>query len=103
MRIPVATVVSMVADGITVEEICRVLPDLTPEDVEVTALHRRRCGNGNCRCVLGTRLRLDNNLSAACRRADGDRLGRSACAQGCTVEGGSWINISTSKSMQSYE
>jgi len=33
LRIPVATVVSMVADGMTVEEICRDLPDLGPEDV----------------------------------------------------------------------
>jgi uncharacterized protein (DUF433 family) len=33
LRIPVATVVSMVADGMTVEEICTDLPDLTPEDV----------------------------------------------------------------------
>ena len=33
LRIPVATVLSMVADGMTAEEICRDLPDLTPEDV----------------------------------------------------------------------
>jgi len=33
LRIPVATVVSMVADGMTVEAICRDLPDLSPEDV----------------------------------------------------------------------
>jgi uncharacterized protein (DUF433 family) len=33
LRIPVATVVSMVADGMTAEEICRDLPDLAPEDV----------------------------------------------------------------------
>ena len=33
LRIPVASVVSMVADGMTVEEICADLPDLTPEDV----------------------------------------------------------------------
>ena len=33
LRIPVATVVSMVADGMTAEEICRDLPDLTPEDI----------------------------------------------------------------------
>jgi uncharacterized protein (DUF433 family) len=30
---PSATVVSMVADGMTVDEICRDLPDLSPEDV----------------------------------------------------------------------
>jgi uncharacterized protein (DUF433 family) len=33
LRIPVATVVSMIADGMTVGEICRDLPDLIPEDV----------------------------------------------------------------------
>ncbi len=33
LRIPVATVVSMVADGMTVEDICQDLPDLTPEDI----------------------------------------------------------------------
>ncbi len=30
LRIPVATVVSMVADGMSVNEICQDLPDLTP-------------------------------------------------------------------------
>jgi uncharacterized protein (DUF433 family) len=33
LRIPVATVVGMVADGMTVEEIIGALPDLEPEDV----------------------------------------------------------------------
>lgn len=33
LRIPVATVVGMVADGMTVDEICTDLPDLTPDDV----------------------------------------------------------------------
>ena len=33
MRMPVATVVAMVADGMTAEEIISDLPDLTPEDV----------------------------------------------------------------------
>ena len=33
LRIPVATVVAMVADGMTVAEIISELPDLTPEDV----------------------------------------------------------------------
>ena len=47
LRIPVATVVSMVADGVTVEEICTDLPDLTPEDVAealryAASGHRRR-------------------------------------------------------------
>ncbi len=33
LRIPVATVVSMVADGMTADEICADLPDLSPADV----------------------------------------------------------------------
>ena len=33
LRIPVATVVSMVADGMTTAEVCADLPDLTPDDV----------------------------------------------------------------------
>ena len=33
MRIPVATVVAMVADGLSVNEITRDLPDLEPEDI----------------------------------------------------------------------
>jgi uncharacterized protein (DUF433 family) len=33
LRIPVATVVAMVADGMSVVEITSELPDLTPEDV----------------------------------------------------------------------
>jgi uncharacterized protein (DUF433 family) len=49
LRIPVATVVSMVADGMVVE-ICRILPDLSPEDVSESLWSPRRpCGNDNCR------------------------------------------------------
>ena len=33
LRIPVATVVGMVADGMSAEEIVRALPDLEPDDV----------------------------------------------------------------------
>ena len=33
LRIPVATIVAMVADGMSVEEIVTELPDLDPEDV----------------------------------------------------------------------
>ncbi|GBD29800.1 hypothetical protein HRbin32_00892 [bacterium HR32] len=33
LRIPVATVVSMVADGMTEEEILAAYPDLAPEDI----------------------------------------------------------------------
>jgi uncharacterized protein (DUF433 family) len=33
LRIPVATVVSMLADGLTVDEICTDLPDLVPADI----------------------------------------------------------------------
>ncbi len=38
MRIPVATVVAMVADGMSTAEIVAALPDLSPEDV-TEALH----------------------------------------------------------------
>ena len=34
LRVPVATVVGMVADGMTVEEILRAYPDLTRDDVQ---------------------------------------------------------------------
>lgn len=34
LRIPVATVVAMVADRMTTEEILRAYPDLQPEDVQ---------------------------------------------------------------------
>lgn len=33
LRIPVATVVAMVADGMTIEEIVAAFPDLEPEDI----------------------------------------------------------------------
>jgi uncharacterized protein (DUF433 family) len=33
LRIPVATVVTMIADGLSVEEVLADLPDLAPEDV----------------------------------------------------------------------
>ena len=33
LRIPVATVVGMVADGLTQEEILRAYPDLEPDDI----------------------------------------------------------------------
>jgi uncharacterized protein (DUF433 family) len=38
LRIPVATVVSMVAEGMTVDEILRSYPDLEPEDVREALL-----------------------------------------------------------------
>jgi uncharacterized protein (DUF433 family) len=39
LRIPVATVVSMVAEGMTVDEILRSYPDLEPEDVREALLY----------------------------------------------------------------
>ena len=39
LRIPVATVVAMVADGMSVEEIIAELPDLTGEDVREALLY----------------------------------------------------------------
>jgi uncharacterized protein (DUF433 family) len=39
LRIPVATVVAMVADGMSTEEIIAELPDLTREDVREALLY----------------------------------------------------------------
>jgi uncharacterized protein (DUF433 family) len=39
LRIPVATVVAMIADGMTPDEVCAELPDLTPEDVREALLY----------------------------------------------------------------
>ena len=39
LRMPVATVVAMVADGMTVGEIIAERPDLTPEDVREALLY----------------------------------------------------------------
>jgi len=41
MRIPVATIVAMVADGMSWDEILRAYPDLEPEDIR-EALHYSR-------------------------------------------------------------
>ena len=38
LRIPVATIVDMVADGMTADEILRAYPDLQPDDIR-EALH----------------------------------------------------------------
>lgn len=39
LRIPVATVVAMVADGMTIEEILDAYPDLEAEDVRAALLY----------------------------------------------------------------
>ena len=41
LRIPVATVVGMVAEGMTQEEIRRDFPDLEAEDIHAALLHAR--------------------------------------------------------------
>ena len=38
LRLPVATVVAMIADGMTPDEVCADLHDLTPDDVRETLL-----------------------------------------------------------------
>jgi uncharacterized protein (DUF433 family) len=38
LRIPVATVVGMVAEGMTQQEILRDLPDLEPEDIQAALI-----------------------------------------------------------------
>lgn len=42
LRIPVATVVAMVTDGMTREEILRAYPDLEPEDITAALEYARR-------------------------------------------------------------
>jgi uncharacterized protein (DUF433 family) len=39
LRIPVATVVAMIADGMTVDEVCVDLPDLEAEDIRQALLY----------------------------------------------------------------
>jgi len=39
LRIPVATVVAMIADGMTTEEILRLYPDLEEEDIREALLY----------------------------------------------------------------
>ncbi len=41
LRIPVATVVAMVADSLTNEEILELFPDLEPEDIQVALRYAR--------------------------------------------------------------
>jgi uncharacterized protein (DUF433 family) len=39
LRIPVATVIAMLADGMSADEIVAELPDLTPEDIHEALLY----------------------------------------------------------------
>ena len=53
LRIPVATVVGMVADGMATPEILEALPDLEPEDAEqalryAAEAERERVGGTSC-------------------------------------------------------
>ena len=48
LRIPVATVVAMVADGLTNEEILELFPDLEPEDVQGSVALCERSGSDRC-------------------------------------------------------
>jgi uncharacterized protein (DUF433 family) len=41
LRIPVATVVAMVADGLTNDEILELFPDLEPEDIQEALRYAR--------------------------------------------------------------
>jgi uncharacterized protein (DUF433 family) len=51
LRIPVATVVSMVADGMSTDEIVADLPYLEPEDIaEALRFAAEPCVNESCRC-----------------------------------------------------
>ncbi len=49
IRIPVATVIGMLADGITQEEILKALPNLVREDIrEVCSMPQKPCVGVNC-------------------------------------------------------
>lgn len=50
LRIPVATVVGMIADGMTEAEILRAYPDLEPDDfAKHSATPQRPCASASCR------------------------------------------------------
>jgi uncharacterized protein (DUF433 family) len=49
LRIPVATVVGMVADGMTDEEILRALPDLEPADLREALSFAAKSDQASCR------------------------------------------------------
>ena len=53
MRIPVALVVGLVADGMTTEEICREYPDLEPEDVRQALQYAAALANDEVRLFGG--------------------------------------------------
>jgi uncharacterized protein (DUF433 family) len=73
LRIPVATVVSMVAEGMTVEVICQDLFDLSPEDVSESLRYAAEPVRiGDCCCAhRHEAVGGQQSLSAACRCARG--------------------------------
>jgi len=81
LRIPVATVVSMVADGMTAEEICRDLPDLALEDVaEACAMRLSPSESGSFRFVpLNEAVARQQPVTSAGGVADRGGLGCRAC------------------------
>src|SRR5437879_4917909 len=62
LRIPVATVVGMVAERMTHDEILQTLPDLKPRDID-EALRRGRPRARTAPAVGFLRFRVDNSLS----------------------------------------
>jgi len=53
LRIPVATVVAMVADGLTNEEILELSPDLEPEDIQEALRYAREAAATDAVNALG--------------------------------------------------
>jgi uncharacterized protein (DUF433 family) len=64
LRIPVATVVAMVADGKSIDEIVDAYPDLEPEDMlRRCTTPRKPSVSANCQYASSREARARNNLS----------------------------------------
>ncbi len=62
LRFPVATVVAMVADGMTTDEILAEHPDLTAEGIHESLLYAPRL-SASCAAAHGVQFLIGNNLS----------------------------------------
>ncbi len=63
LRIPVATIVEMVADGMGDEEILRAYQDLEPDDIREALRRRRGAREGDSAYLGSLRFFVDNALS----------------------------------------
>jgi uncharacterized protein (DUF433 family) len=73
LRMPVATVVAMVADGMTTDEILAEHPDLTPEDIHEALLYAAEAVRERELPLRHTHEVSDRQqpVTAACRKAQG--------------------------------